>query len=336
MKKTVTILVVIAVLVILFFILGPFYIISEGEQAVVTRFGEIVNTIREAGLKFKMPLVDSVTKYPKKILSWDGDARRIPTAENQFIWVDTTARWRIEDPKLFYESVTSLDQAFSRLDDVIESAVRTTISQNSLQEAVRNSNIINEIERELPVEPGDVIQETGEDGEVGGIEEIQNLLITDVTQEPIGKGRRQLMEEMLASASQVAPDYGIELIDIIIRQIRYSDDLTNSVYDRMISERTRIAQAYRSYGEGRKQDLLGQLENEKRTILSEAYETSETIKGNADAEAASIYSAAYEQDPNFFEFWRAVESYRKILPRFKKTLTTDMEYFKFLYDMQGQ
>jgi membrane protease subunit HflC len=333
-KKTVTVLVVIAIVVILFFIIGPFYVIEEGEQAVVTRFGEIIHSTQEAGLKFKIPLVDNVVIYPKKILSWDGDARRIPTKENQFIWVDSTARWKIVDPTLFYESLNRMEQAYSRLDDVIESSVRTIISENSLSEAVRSSNIINEKERKAT----DVIPEegTGQLEDLENIEEIAQFVTINIQQPQVMKGRRQLSDEMYESAARTTPDFGIELIDIVIRQIRYSEDLTESVYNRMVSERNQIAEAYRSFGEGKKQELLGQLEKEKESILSNAYAEAERIRGNADAEVILTYANAYNRDREFFRFWRAIESYRKTLPQFSKTLTTDMEYFDFLYNAEGR
>jgi membrane protease subunit HflC len=310
--------------------LGPLYVVEEGEQAIVIRFGDIVDSQRDAGLKFKTPVVDNVVKYPKRILSWDGDPRRIPTQENQFIWVDTTARWRITDPELFYASVTSLEAAYSRLDDVIESSVRTVITSNQLHEAVRDSNIINEIEREQPVETD--IEELDEEG----IEQIADLVDISQQQQSVNRGRQELSNEMYTSAAEVTPDFGIELIDIVVRQIRYSEDLTESVYDRMVSERRRIAQAYRSYGEGRKQQILGELENEKQQIISDAERQAQEIRGGADAEAAQIYSEAYQQDPEFFEFWRAISSYEQTLPRFRKTLSTDMDYFNFLYSEEGQ
>lgn len=332
MKRLVTILVVIAVVLIIFFLLGPLYVVEEGEQAVVTRFGEIVDTSTEAGLKFKTPVVDNVVKYPARILSWDGDPRRIPTAENQFIWVDTTARWRITNPERFYASITTIQQAYSRLDDVIESAVRTVIAQNAIEEAVRDSNLINEVEPQQRIQADvDAVDEEDE-----GLEQLANLITTTSEQQPVEKGRQELSNEMYQSARQVTPDFGIELLDVVVRQIRYSDDLTESVYDRMVSERRRIAQAYRSFGEGRKEEILGELENERETILSEAFREAETIRGQADAEAAGIYSQAYSQDESFFEFWRAIESYRTTMPQFRKTLTTDPQYFQYLYDEDGQ
>lgn len=327
MKKTVSVLVVLAVILVIFFLLGPFFIVIEGEQAVITRFGKIVNVEQNAGLKFKVPMVDSVIKYPKRVLSWDGDAQKIPTKENQFIWVDTTARWKISNPKKYYESVSTIESGYAKLDDIIDSSLRTIISKNNLREAVRNSNIINEIERVPPIQQGD----GGLSQDEVDFEELRKLTFTKQSYEEVAKGRMQLSEETLAAAAKLMPQFGIELIDVVIRQIRYSDELTTSVYDRMIKERNQIASAYRSYGEGKKAEWLGKLENERKTILSGAYEEAEIIKGNADAEATTIYADAYETDPEFFSFWRSIESYRKTLPRFNKTLTTDLEYFDYLY-----
>ncbi|MDA3938050.1 MAG: protease modulator HflC [Spirochaetia bacterium] len=329
MKKVITILVVIAVLLVVLMLLGPLYILEEGEQSVVTRFGAIVSTQEDAGLKFKMPVVDTVLKYSKKILSWDNDAQRIPTAENQFIWVDTTARWKIVDTTKFYESVTTMEQGLSRLDDVIDSSVRTVIAKNPLNEAVRNSNLINELNRE---EAAAII---GDDTETTGFDELLKSNFTETNYDEVAMGREVLSNAMFDAASKLTAQFGIELIDILIRQIRYSDDLTESVYNRMIKERRQIAEFYRSFGEGKKAEWLGKLDNERRSVISGAYEKSETIKGKADAEATTIYSAAYGNNAEFFEFWRSIESYKKILPNFRKTLTTDMEYFKYLYDMNG-
>lgn len=327
MRKAVTILVVIAIVLIIFFVLGPFYVLEEGQQAVVTRFGAVVNTTTEAGLKFKMPLVDNVVKYSKKLLAWDGDAQRIPTQEKMFIWVDTTARWRIADPLKFYESVNVMESAYGRLDEVIDSSVRTVIAENMLREAVRNSDIINTIDRTDQIEQVQT--------EEGNVEDIASFTSIQEIYPDISTGRDQLSKEMFEKASVITPQYGIILEDIIIRQIRYSEDLTQSVYDRMIKQRNQIAAAYRSYGEGEKTEWVGKMNNEKQAILSKAYETAEEVKGEADAEATTIYALAYEADEEFFSFWRSIESYRRILPKFSKTLTTDMDYFKYLYSSNG-
>ena len=328
MKKGVTVGVVAVFFIIVFLMLGPLWTLQEGEQAVLLQFGRIVATHQEAGLKLKTPVIDRVVKFPEKILSWDGAAQRIPTEENQFIWVDTTARWRITDPKLFYESVTSTDQAASRLDDIIDSEVRKIISRNPLTEAVRNSDVINEIERR------NVFATAGAENEIDDSVIVDTF--TQVTFPSIQTGRSRLSDQVLSEARRLIPQFGIELIDVIIRQIKYSDDLTESVYNRMIADRHQIAQAFRSDGEGQKADWLGQRSRELNVVLSAARRQAEEIKGDADAQAANIYSEAYNQDPEFYEFWKAIEAYRTLMPRFRKTLTTDAEFFKYLYRKEGQ
>ena len=323
-RKLITTLVVVVVFLVVFILLGPFYILYEGQQAVITRFGALVNAEQESGLKFKMPLIDNVIIYPKKILSWDGAAQRIPTKENQFIWVDTTARWRISDPAKYYETVNTVNNGISRLNDILDSSIRTIISENYLNEAVRNTNQINSIKVEEQTQNLEV--ESNEDAET-----LRNLTVTQSRQETIVIGRDGLSTKMFNQAKPFTDGFGIELIDIVVRQIRYSDDLTESVYQRMIKERNQIAEAYRSYGRGQLAQWQGKTESEQRQILSAAYATSEKTKGIADARAAEIYAKAYEADPEFFELWRTLESYRKTIPALNKILSTDMQYFDMLY-----
>ncbi|MBQ1591607.1 MAG: protease modulator HflC, partial [Treponema sp.] len=262
-----------------------------------------------------------------RILSLEGDSERIPTKENQFIIVDTTSRWRISDPALFYQSCKTLEGAYIKLSDVIDSATRTIITRNRLSEIVRSSNIINE-------------KSAAQDSSLSGIAddesaEIEALLNVSNQNENVSKGRTKLCDEMTDEARKMMGDFGIELIDIVPRQIKYSDELTESVYNRMIKERNQVAQAYRSLGEGKKAEWLGKLENEKRTIESEAYKVSEETKGKADAEAAAIYAESYSRDPKFYEFWKSLESYKTTMGTFDTTYSTKLDYFKYLYSSGG-
>lgn len=317
---------IVALALIVLSAMGPFYTVDEGSQVVVTRFGQIVASHTEAGFYAKVPFLDNVTTYPRKILSLDGDNERIPTKENQFIIVDTTSRWRISDPVLFYQSFKTLDAAYNKLSDVIDSSTRTIITQNRLSEIVRSSNIIND--------------RTSSSSLLDGVEDADNaqidaLVNVTTTSENVSKGRSELCQEMANEARKMVGEYGIELIDIVPRQIKYSDELTESVYNRMIKERNQVAQAYRSLGEGKKAEWLGKLENEKRTIESEAYREGEEIKGKADAEATQIYAAAYSKDPDFYAFWRSLESYKQTMGNFDTTYSTNMDYFKYLYSSNG-
>jgi membrane protease subunit HflC len=327
MKKALLIPIIIAVLIIGILWAGPFYIIDEGEQAVIVQMGRLVNVITQAGLHIKIPFIEEVVRYPKRIMAWDGEQKSMPTREKQYIWVDAIARWRIADPQKFYESISTISGAYSKLAEVIDSEVRTVVAENYLRETVRNSNLILEQpETADSLGIGDSIDES----------ELPTLIQSSGSREPIFRGRRQLAEEILERSRKMVPEYGIELIDVVTRQIRYSDELTQSVYARMIKERNQIAQAFRSDGEGKKAEWLGRMDNERRSILSAAYEKAEVIRGAADAEATRIYAEAYNRDQNFFDFWRAVESYRTTLPGFDKTLSTDMDYFRYLYSPQGR
>ena len=322
MKKFIGWLITIVILLVLFLAAGPLFIVNEGNQVVVTRFSKIVNSHTDAGLHFKVPFLDHVIEYPKLILSLDGDEQRIPTKENQYIIVDTTSRWRITDPEAFYKNFQTLANSYNKLSDIIDSSCRTVITQNKMSEIVRSSNLINESK----------IEENTDEDTI----EINNLVNADTTNEVVTKGRSELCKQMAEKARAEIAGYGIELIDIVPRQVKYSEELNESVYNSMIKDRNQVAQAYRSLGEGKKAEWLGRLENDKRRIASEAYSKSEEIKGNADAQAAAIYAAAYNKDPEFYTFWKSMESYKNNLKDYPATLSTKLDYFDYLYSADGK
>ncbi len=320
-KKFISLAVVVVLVLLLVIPVSPisaFYTVKEGEQVLVTRFGKVVDTETEAGLKVKIPVIDTPMYFPKKLITWDAESRIYPTLEKQNIYVDATARWRIADLETFYVTLKTPSAANDRLNNYIADSIRGVISTNSLSEAVRNTNNIN-LETEVNAEDQNIIEE---------------LNATQKVYPVIYRGRDALSEEITRRTRSVAEANGIEIIDITIRQIRY-EDLEQSVYERMIQERLQVAAAYRSNGEGKKAEWLGRLDNEKRKILSEAYAESEKIKGEADAEAVTIYGDAYSQDVAFFEFWRSIESYKQVLPGIEKTLSTDFDYFQYLYSPPG-
>ena len=323
MKKFIGWLIAIVILFILFVLTGPFYIVNEGRQVVITRFSKIVDSHESAGLYIKVPFLDQVTEYPKLILSLDGDPQSITTKENQYIIVDTTSRWRITDPVAFYQNFQTLDNAYNKLSDIVDSSCRTIITQNRMSEIVRSSNIINE----RKADTAEKDEET---------KEIDKLVNADTVNEVVTRGRSELCRQMTAKAQQEVTGWGIELLDIVPRQVKYSDELNESVYNSMIKDRNQVAQAYRSLGEGKKAEWLGRLENDKRTIASEAYRKSEEIKGSADAQAAAIYAAASNKDSEFYTFWKSMESYKQNLKDYPATYSTKMDYFKYLYGADGK
>lgn len=340
-NKVLTVAGIILALLVAFVFAGPFYTVDEGEQVVVVRFGEIVEVHTDAGLKMRIPFVDNVQRFSRRVQSWDGEPNRVPTSENQFIWVDVTARWRIVEPAQFYQRLSTESAAIVRLDDLIDSAIRTVITDNPLEEAVRSSNLIRE-----QAEDPEAISEAESalsDAEIDDsdasseIEELQDLIQTEIQQDPISKGRRILADEMYESVADDISDFGIDLLDVVIRQIRYSDELTESVYDRMVSERNQVAQFYRAFGEGQRERILGQIDQERNTILSEAEARAQRISGEADRDAQRLISEAYgESTDGFDEFWLWTRSYPDTFADMQSVLTTDSDYFRFFHRQDGQ
>ncbi len=287
---------------------GGLFTIHEGEQGIVTQFGKPVGEVRYAGLHFKIPLIQEVRRFERRILKWDGDPNQIPTSDKRFIWIDTTARWRIADPLLFYKTVATERGALSRLDDIIDSVVRDAVSGHLLVELVRGADYT----------ATEAVQERFE---VEG---------TVVTADELF-GREEILASILGKAQGSTPEYGIELIDVQIKRINYVEQVRQRVYERMINERKKVAAEFRSEGEGEKADILGQMEKELKGITSEAYRQSVEIRGAADAEAAAIYAEAYNRDKEFYSFIRTLESYKKaIQDNGRLVLSTDSDFYRYL------
>lgn len=285
---------------------SAFFVVNEAEQAIVTQFGKPIGDIYTAGLHFKIPIIQEVHSFSKRILTWDAAPNQIPTSDKKYIWVDTTARWRIVNPLLFFTTVETERGAQSRLDDIIDSVVRDAVSGHLLTELVRGDNY----------QPGE--------SEENPQDEIKNLGRDLV-------GRDQILNDILAIAKKSTPEYGIELIDVQIKRINYVEQVRKRVYERMISERNKVAAQYRSEGEGEKADILGQMLKELKKISSESYRQAEEIRGNADAEATAIYAAAYNQEPAFYSFLRTLESYQETVGSNNHLiLSTDNDYYHFM------
>ncbi len=287
------------------------YVVDMTQQIVLTQFGRpIGEPITSPGLKMKIPFIQKANVFEKRILEWDGNPSQIPTKDKKYIWVDTFARWRIADPLKFMQSVSNELGAQARLDDVIDAVTRDLITSHDLIEVVRSSN-----------------------REMAGAE--LDVQTRDV--EPVEIGRFAITRQIFQRASEQMPRYGIELVDVEIKRINYVEEVRQKVYERMISERRRIAEQYRSEGRGQSAEIRGQKEKELERITSEAYRIAEEIRGTADAEATGIYAAAYGRDPEFYSFLRTLESYKHTIGEDSSViLTTDSDYFKYLKRMSGR
>ena len=307
MNRNLIVLLVIGAL-LLFLLPATFYTVDETEQVVITQFGDPVGDPKtKPGLKVKIPFIWKVHRFDKRWLAWDGDANQITTKDKKFIWVDTYARWRIADPLLFFKRVRNERGAQSRLDDIIDGSTRNAVATFDLVEIVRSTA------REFEV-----------------TEELQEFA-SDRPAVQIVAGRVGIAKRILERSSLVTSDFGIELVDVKIKHINYVDEVRAKVYERMITERQRIAERSRSEGQGRSAEIRGQKEKELKEIESEAFKQAEEIRGVADAEATSIYARAYGKDPDFYQFLKTLETYRSSFDSdVTLILTTDSEILSFL------
>ncbi len=287
------------------------YVVSETKQAIITQFGKPVgDPIVTPGIHFKVPLIQKANFFDKRFLEWDGSPNEIPTKDKRFIWVDTYARWRIKDPLLFFQRVRDERGAQSRLDDILDGETRNAIASHFLVEIVRSSN-------RTPVIPEGVPE-----GEITR------------TIQHINFGRDQITRDILEVAAPRTLELGIELLDLRLKRINYREEVQKKIYERMITERKRIADRYRSEGQGQASEIIGNKERELKKIQSEAYRTAQEIKGKADAEATSIYADAYNQSAesrDFYSFLKTMETYKTTLAEDDMLiLSTKGDFFKYL------
>ena len=309
MKNSKTISIAVLIFLGIILISQTLYTVDETEQVIITMFGEPRGEpITNAGLHAKLPFIHKAIFFEKRVMEWDGNENEIPTSDKRYLLVDTFARWRIVDPLRYFQSVNNELKAQSRLDDIIDGITRDYISKNLLIEVVRNSN------REMVISTEGVQDED-----------------TKADSLKIEKGRLTIVNSILQEVQKITSQYGIEVLDIRIKQVNYNTEVREKVFDRMISERKRIAQLYRSEGMGRKAQIEGRMERELNQIRSEAYRTSQEIKGEADAEATQIYANAYSRDPEFYSLLQTLDSYRQTIDSTSTLiLSTDSEYLQYL------
>jgi membrane protease subunit HflC len=288
MKKPIYFSLLLVIFAAGFVLWNSFFILQEGEQAVITQFGAPVGEpITEAGIKFKKPFIQEVHLFEKKILIWNGDSNQIPTNDKTYIYMENTARWRISNALRFLQAVGSEARATTLLDDILDGTVRDLVNKNDLIEIIRSSD--------------------------WSPEYMDSTVQSEAITKPPKYGRDKISQMVLDNASKITPQYGIELIDVMFKRVNYIDTVRVKVYDRMISERKRIAAERRATGEGQKAEILGRVEREFKEITSKAKKEAVEIRGVADAEATKIYATAYNADPEFYAFQKSLESYRRII-----------------------
>lgn len=291
------------------------FVVGQAEQAIIVQFGEPKgDLISTPGLHWKKPFIQDVRKFDKRRLLWDGEPNQVPTLGREFIRVDTTARWRIVDPLRFLKSVRDEAGARSRLSDILDSVVRDKVSNTDLEEIVRSKDWKVDPSA-MPAAEADAVR-----------------LDVDLEAAP-KKGREQLTREILAEAQKIISPLGIELVDVRIKRLNYIEEVRVKVEERMIAERQRVAEQFRSEGQGRSAEIDGETEKQQRTLLSEGQRRAEEIRGRADAEATRIYGAAFGVDPEFYAFFKTLENYpQSIKSNATLMIRADSEFFRYLQD----
>jgi modulator of FtsH protease HflC len=308
MKKAGLAVLVLIVVIALVTVFSGLYTIEMHEQVIITRFQKPVGgAVIEPGLHWKVPYVDKANFFEKRYLEWDGDPKEIPTLDKKYIWIDTYARWKIAEPLLFFQRVRNEEGAQNRLDDILNGNTRIKVANYNLIEIVRSSN------REFKVPE-----------ELKGMEDLVKV-------DPVLHGRDKIMHEILDISKDDAAQFGIELVDIRIKRINYIPSVRQKVYERMISERKRIAEKYRSEGKGESEKILGDMDKDLRRIRSEGFRKAQEIIGEADAKAAKIYADSYNQAPDFYKFWKSMDTLKLTMDENSTlVLTTDGDLYKYL------
>jgi membrane protease subunit HflC len=298
----------------LFVLNSAIYTVDETEQVILVQFGRPVGgLVKEPGLHVKIPFIQVVHRFDKRWLEYDGDATEIPTRDKKYIWVDTYARWRIADPLRFYQAVRDERGAQSRLDDIVDGETRNAVASFDLIEVVRSSNR--------------TFQTTEELEGIGAAEAMAKITA----------GRAKIAQVVLEKAARITPEFGIELVDVRFKRINYIETVQQKVFERMSSERKRIAERSRSEGQGRAAEIRGQKERDVLAASSAGYRTAQELKGAADGKATAVYARAYNKDAEFYQFWKTMETLDQSLDA--KTwliLTTDSEMLKYLKTPGGR
>jgi modulator of FtsH protease HflC len=294
-------------------LLASVYRVSETEQVILTQFGKPVGgVVRTAGLHLKAPFVQDVHRFDKRWLEYDGDANEIPTKDKKYIWVDTYARWRIQDPLRFYQAVKDERGGQTRLDDIVDGQTRNTVASFDLIEIVRSSDRKFQLTEDL--------------AGIGAAEAVAEIKV----------GREKIAEDVLKKAAAITPQFGIELKDVRFKRISYIDTVQQKVFERMISERKRIAERSRSEGQGRAAEIRGQMQRDVLAASSLGYRQAEELKGAADGKATAIYAASYGRDPDFYQFTKSLETLQSAFD--DKTwliLSTDSELLRYMKSADG-
>jgi len=259
------------------------FIVHEREVAIKFKLGEIVESNYEPGLYFQIPIINNVKKFDSRILTMDTPSERFLTAEKKNVIVNSFAKWRIVDPKLFYTATAGDErQAIARMASIINNELKGQFASKNMREVI-----------------------SGE--------------------------RATIMQVVTDNADIKIRDLGIDLIDVRIKKVELPENVSNNVYRRMATERQTVAKEFRSRGEEQAKQIRANADRQREEILAEAYRKSEEIRGDGDATAAKTYADAYNQDPEFYSFYRSMKAYTNSFGNNQDMilLSPESDFFKY-------
>ena len=295
-------LALIPVILILWAVYVCSYVVEETDQVIITEFGKpIGKPVTEAGLYFETPFIQEINRIEKRFLPWDGPSNEMSTKDKTYLIIDTFARWRISDPMQYFLRLRDERSALSRLDDILGSETRNAVAKHELIEIVRTTK-----DRKAKTDES-LVQGVGTVGMLYSIK----------------IGREKVEQEIFQKAALKLQDFGIELLDVRFKRIKYNETVRRRIYERMVSERNQIADRFRSEGAGEAAKIMGKKEKDLQQIESEAYKTVQQIFGEADANASAIYAAAYNKTNEAVEFY----GFLKTLETYKDVLNSDISMF---------
>lgn len=289
MNKTLMILIGIAVVAI-FLILSAVFTVNERELAIKFRLGEIVKTDYAPGLHFKVPFINNVRKFDKRILTLDARPALYLTKEKKNVNVDFFVKWRIADVATYYKTMSGGNErtAMERIYTIINDGLRDEFSKRTIQELL-----------------------SGE--------------------------RREIMNTATKVSNQHVERFGIKVVDVRIKRIDYSEDISDSVFNRMVAERARVAKDFRSRGAEAAEKIRADADRQVTILKAAAYSKSQDIRGTGDAKAAEIYARAYNKNPEFYSFYRSLDAYRHAFDKENDMLVIepDSEFFEYFKDKRA-
>jgi membrane protease subunit HflC len=279
-------LTIFALLAVLLFATLSLFTVDQREYALVFRLGEIVSVKKEPGLYLKMPFIDGVKFFDKRIVSLDWEEpSKFNTSENKYMMVDSFVKWRVIDPARYYVSFKEGGEAAAedRLSKVVNAGLRAEFGKRTVHDVIAGERTV-------------------------------------------------IMNSIRKRADAEARQVGIQVVDVRLKRVDYSEDISKSVYDRMIAERKRIANQLRSEGSAASEKIRADADRQREVIIAEAYRDAQKTKGEGDAKAAEIYAEAYGKNPEFYAFYRSTEAYKNSFKTKSDVMVLDpnADFFKYM------